>query len=94
MTKADLVSIIALQTGQHKTNVAATVDAFFDVVKTSLTQGDTLYLRGFGNFQIKHRPKRHARNITKNEAIVVEAHDYPSFKPCKEFMDQVKNWKK
>ena len=27
------------------------------------------------------------------EAIVIEAYDYPSFKPCKEFMDQVKNRK-
>lgn len=91
MTKADLVSIIVRETGQQKANVIATVDAFFDVAKTSLTQGDTLYLRGFGNFKIKHRPKRMARNIQKNEAIVIEAYDYPSFKPCKEFIDQVKN---
>lgn len=93
MTKADLVSIIARQTGYHKDQVEAIVNGLTHTVKAQIANGETIYLRGFGNFQVKHRPKRMARNIRKNEAIVIEAYDYPAFKPCKEFVEQVKKAK-
>ena len=93
MTKADLVNIIALKTKVSKKEVKVVVNNLMEVVKESVAQGDTLYLRGFGNFQIKHRPERKARNIRKNEVITVEAHDFPIFKASKEFVRQVKNWK-
>lgn len=93
MTKADLVSEIADLTAQDKKDIAAVVDAFFEVVKTEVAKGSIIYLRGFGNFKTKHRAKRLARNIQKNTTIVVEAYDFPTFKPCQEFMEQVKSGK-
>ena len=45
-----------------------------DSVKTSLVNGDNVYLRGFGTFAIKKRAKKTARNITKNTTIVVPEH--------------------
>lgn len=91
MIKADLVAQIAARTGQHKEHVAATVEALFEVVKTTLIEDkNPIVLRGFGTFHRKHHPKRHARNIQTNTAIVVEAYDSPAFKPSPEFKDQVK----
>jgi len=90
MTKADVVTEISYQTKQTKLEIERTVNALLEVIKDKITQKETIYLRGFGNFQAKHRPKRHARNIQKNTAIVVEAYDCPTFKPSKEFIEQVK----
>lgn len=91
MTKADVVTEISyITTGQPKTEIAKIIDALLDVIKDSVADGRIIYLRGFGNFQAKHRPKRHARNIRKNTSIVVEAYDCPTFKPSKEFIEQVK----
>jgi len=91
MTKAELISLISQQTSVGRPQVEAAIEAFFDVVKTSLTQGETIYLRGFGNFQNKKRAKRLARNIKKNTTIEVEAYEYPSFKPSKLFIEKVRN---
>ena len=59
-------------------------------VKNSLTKGDNVYLRGFGSFIIKERAEKTGRNISKNESIIIPAHNIPAFKPAKEFMDDVK----
>ena len=50
MTKADIVSEIAKNTGVEKVQVMAIVEAFMDSVKGSLESGENVYLRGFGSF--------------------------------------------
>ena len=94
MTKAELTSLISQQTNVGRPQVEAAIEGFFDVIKTSLTQGETIYLRGFGNFQNKKRAKRLARNVRKNTTFEVEAYEYPSFKPSKLFVEKVKNERK
>ena len=49
-----------------------------------------MYLRGFGSFVVKHRAQKTARDITKNKTIVIDAHDFPSFKPAKSFVSKMK----
>jgi DNA-binding protein HU-beta len=90
MTKAELVSAISRKTGLEKADVESTVEALFEVIKLSLTDKKTIYLRGFGNFQNKKRARRTARNITRNTTVTVEAHDYPSFKPSKLFIEEMR----
>ena len=90
MTKADVISSIADQTGVDKTNVQDTLEAFFSVVKDSLAKGENIYVRGFGSFVNKKRAQKVARNISKNTAIVIDEHYVPSFKPAKVFVEQVK----
>ncbi len=90
MTKADIVNEIAIETGVPKKDVAAVVEGFMKSVKGSLLdKKENVYLRGFGSFIIKHRAAKTARNILKNTTITIEAHDLPSFKPCKTFVDEM-----
>ncbi len=91
MTKAEVISKIAEKTGVEKNDVAATVEAFFSVVKDSMADGENIYVRGFGSFINKKRAKKVARNISKNTAIVIDEHFVPSFKPSKEFVDKIKS---
>ena len=91
MTKADLISNIAQETGLPKKEVMVVVESMMDEIKTSLLdRKENVYLRGFGSFIIKHRAAKTARNITKNTTITIEAHDLPSFKPAKSFIEQMK----
>lgn len=90
MTKADIVTEIAEQTGIEKVAVQATVEAFMNSVKHSLIKGDNVYLRGFGSFIIKERAEKTGRNISKNESIIIPAHNIPAFKPAKTFVEEVK----
>ncbi len=94
MTKADIVNDIAGKTGLDKGSVQTIVEKFMDSVKTSMISGENVYLRGFGSFIIKERAEKTARNISKEETIIIPAHNIPAFKPCKTFVNAVKNSKK
>ena len=89
MTKADIVSEIAKSTGVEKVQVQAIVEAFMESIKTSLTQKNNVYLRGFGSFIVKKRAKKVARNISKNTTITIPEHKIPAFKPAKSFAAKV-----
>jgi len=90
MTKADIVNEITKNTGIDKVTVLATVEAFMDAVKASLSKDENVYLRGFGSFVVKKRAQKTARNISKNTTITIPAHDFPSFKPAKTFIEDMK----
>jgi len=90
MTKAEIVSSISDKSGIEKADVLATVEAFMEEVKISLEKGDNVYLRGFGSFIIKTRAEKTGRNISKNTTIKIPAHNIPSFKPAKVFVEGVK----
>jgi DNA-binding protein HU-beta len=91
MTKADIINSIAVNTGIAKKDVAATVEAFMEEIRASLANNkENVYLRGFGSFTVKHRAKKTARNISKNTTLVIDAHDFPAFKPAKSFIEKMK----
>ena len=50
MTKADIVSRIAEQTGIEKGIVTSVVEGFMEQLRDSLIGGEYVYLRGFGTF--------------------------------------------
>ncbi len=90
MTKADVINQIADKTGIDKADVTASVEAFFSIVKNSMSSGHNIYVRGFGSFVNKKRKKKIARNISRNTAIVIDEHYIPSFKPAKVFINKIK----
>lgn len=90
MTKADIVNEISKNTGIDKATVLASVESFMEIVKGSLSNGDNVYLRGFGSFVIKKRAQKTARNISKNTTIIIPEHNIPAFKPAKTFLSEVK----
>ena len=91
MTKAEIITKIAEETGLAKKDVAISVEAFMACIRESLAEEkDNVYLRGFGTFVVKRRAQKTARNISKNTTLVIEAHDYPAFKPAKSFIEKMK----
>lgn len=90
MRKADLVASISDKTGVPKVDVLVALEMFFKEVKSSLSGGENVYVRGFGSFIIKKRAKKIGRHIKKNQAIEIPEHYIPAFKPAKVFIEQVK----
>ncbi len=89
MTKIELVKIVSQKTGIDQLTVQAAVEGIVDTIKQALVEKENVYIRGWGTWTLKHRAQKTARNISKNTTLVIEAHDIPYFKPCKEFMDSV-----
>ena len=69
------------------------METFFKEVKTSLIEGEPVYVRGFGSFILKKRAAKIGRNIKKNIAVEIPEHFIPAFKPAKEFVMAVKESK-
>lgn len=90
MTKAELVHTISNKLGTEKNETQKVIEAFMQEIKTSMYGGDNVYLRGFGSFIIKTRAAKTGRNISKNTAIKIPAHNIPAFKPSKSFVEKVK----
>lgn len=88
MTKAEVVNQVSKHTGVDKITVLAVIEAFTQEVKSSLAEGNNIYLRGFGSFILKQRAEKTARNISKNTTVIVPAHVIPAFKPSRSFKDQ------
>ncbi|HJD76603.1 MAG TPA: integration host factor subunit beta [Bacteroides reticulotermitis] len=86
MTKAEVVNEIARSTGVDKATSLKIIESFMEIIKDSLSQGENIYLRGFGSFIIKQRAEKTARNISKNTTIIIPAHVIPAFKPSKAFI--------
>lgn len=90
MTKAEIVTEIAAKTGIEKQVVMQVVEGMMETIKTSMINGEEVFLRGFGSFIIKHRAEKTARNISKNTTMVIPAHNIPAFKPAKSFVGKLK----
>lgn len=93
MRKADLVNQISEKTGIPKVDVLVTIETLFKQVKDTLTEGENIYIRGFGSFVTKKRAAKIGRNIKKNVAVHIPEHYIPAFKPAKEFVAEVKKLK-
>ena len=90
MTKAELVNTISNKLGTEKNETQKVIEAFMQEIRTSMYNGDNVYLRGFGSFIVKTRAAKTGRNISKNTAIEIPAHNIPAFKPSKSFVEKVK----
>ena len=91
MTKAEIIRKIAEDTGLPQKDVSASIEAFMEEIReTMAVKKENVYLRGFGTFVVKRRAQKTARNISKNTTLVIEAHDIPSFKPCRSFVAKMK----
>ena len=84
MTKAELVEIIASQTGVSKKDTGLIVNLILENIGRALVSDDKVELRGFGSFKIKNRRARMARNPRTGASVMVPAKKVPYFKASNE----------
>jgi nucleoid DNA-binding protein len=89
MVKAEIVDILADQTGLTKLETKTIVEGVIQTISESLLRGERVDLRGFGNFSVKMRKSKIARNPNTGEEIIVPERAVPVFKPSKDFSKQV-----
>jgi nucleoid DNA-binding protein len=62
LTKRDIVTRIASETGQNQQQVFTVVQKVLDQISEALANGDKVELRNFGVFEVKVRKARVGRN--------------------------------
>jgi len=90
LIKSELVQIIANRNPHlFQRDVENIVNAVFDEITDSLSQGNRVELRGFGAFSVKNRPAREGRNPRTGEKVSVEEKWVPFFKTGKELRERL-----
>lgn len=85
ITKTDLIEKIYSDTKFEKSDVQKIVVKFLDLIKSSLEDGKTVELRGFGTFEPRLRKGRDkARNPKTGEKVSVKPHYVAAFRAGRE----------
>ncbi len=90
MTKSEFVSRVAKVAGLTKAQAEKAVNAFMEVVKESLSKGESITLVGFGTFEVVQRAGRKGRNPRTGEEIEIKPTKVPKFRPGKGLKEAVK----
>jgi integration host factor subunit beta len=84
MTKSALIEKVAQRVeGLTLKQTEIVVETVFDSIKEALKGGDKIEIRGFGNFRLKERGERKARNPKTGETVNVPAKKAIRFKAGK-----------
>lgn len=89
MTKAELLGVMAENSGLSKKDCEAALNAFTTAVENALKDGDKIQLTGFGSFEVKTRSERTGRNPKTKEVITIPASKVPVFKAGKSLKEAV-----
>ena len=90
MTKSELVSALTeRQPHLLKHDVELALNCILGQLANAIVQGKRIEIRGFGSFNLYHRPPRIARNPKTGEAVNLPAKVALHFKPGKEMRDRV-----
>lgn len=72
MTKSVLIEKVAEKVeGLTRNQTEIVVETVFDSIKKALMSGEKIEIRGFGNFRLKTRKPRKARNPKTGESVDV-----------------------
>ena len=80
VTKEDLVKLVSTTANVDKKTTEEVLEKFFHLVPVILRKGENIELRGFGQYKVVERKKKHARNISQNTSVIIPAHKEMVFK--------------
>jgi integration host factor subunit beta len=90
MTKSTLIEKISEKVdGLSKKQTEVVIETIFESVKETLSKGGKVEIRGFGNFRLRSRKARKARNPKTGESVEVPPKKVPYFKVGKDLREMV-----
>jgi nucleoid DNA-binding protein len=89
MTKAELVDHAATTVDLSKAQTEAVLTQCLQAIMDALQAGESVELRGFGRFQLRHRAARAGRNPRTGATIPIPAKAVPTFTAGTAFQERV-----
>ncbi len=89
MNKGELIEAVSNSAGLSRADATKAVDAVLDSITSTLSNGGSVSLVGFGTFSVKARAARAGRNPRTGETIQIAASNVPGFKAGKALKDAV-----
>ena len=79
LTKAELADLLFERLGLNKRESKDMVEAFFELIHSTLVSGEDVKMSSFGNFNIRRKAPRPGRNPRTGEAIPIKARNVVTF---------------
>jgi len=90
VVKSELLRIVSDKLPELQArDVELAVNCMLVQMSEALIKGERIEIRGFGGFDLRHRPPRIARNPKSGEAVTLPAKEALRFKPGKDMKDRV-----
>ncbi len=89
MTKTELISGMAKETGLTKADSERALNAFLAVAKATIKKDGRFPLAGFGTFVVVNRKARTGRNPRTGQPIQIKASKAVRFRPGKELIQSI-----
>lgn len=89
MNKQDLVRSAIERFELSRKDAVAIIDAVFEDIQSAVTMGDAVKIPGFGQFKVRDRAARMARNPATGEQVKVPAKRVFKFLPAKALKEAV-----
>jgi integration host factor subunit beta len=90
VVKSELVRVLSERLpGLQLSQVEAAINCILTQMADAIAKGERIEVRGFGSFNLRHRPARIARNPKTGESLSLPAKVALHFKPGKEMRDRV-----
>ena len=89
MNKSELIEELSERTGHSPRLTDQIVRIFFDRIKSALSAGDKVEIRGFGSFTLKKYRGYFGRNPKTGETVEVKPKQLPVFRTGKDLRSRV-----
>ncbi len=89
MLKSDLIEKVSKELEMNHDMTQLVVNTIFDAMTEALAKGESIEIRGFGSFTVRHYPGREGRNPKTGESVTVAPRKKPFFKVGKELKNRV-----
>lgn len=94
MNKSELIEALAQDINVPHREAAAITNTVIDTMTEALAKGESIEIRGFGSFIIKHYESYEGRNPKTGKKIKVKPKKLPFFKVGKDLREQVNSNRK
>ena len=89
VTKADLANTLFEQLGLNKREAKEFVELFFEKIRESLENGESVKLSGFGGFSVRDKKSRPGRNPKTGEELPVTPRRVVTYKASQKVKDRI-----
>lgn len=80
MNRKELIDALAAKTETTKADAERSLASLIDIISSTLKNGDSIALVGFGTFEVRKRAARTGRNPKTGEELKIKAANVPAFK--------------
>jgi integration host factor subunit alpha len=89
MVKADIIRSLETKLGLSHRDATAQVEGILQLIKSALTEGESVLISGFGQWKVRHKKSRIGRNPKTKEEYEISPRRVVTFYPSNVWRQEI-----